>query len=362
MIAPLISIIVPCYNVESYVFKALESVFAQSYINWECVIIDDGSSDGTKEKIDFWLEKDSRFVYSYQENKGLSEARNSGLEKANGDFVFFFDSDDLLDIDALRNLEQLVTDEVDIVFGKNALTEGQNTNVKETMKHFPESLVVHKNISKSLLKLVIEKPLSCVAWNRLYRMSFLKKHSLRFTPNLLHEDELWFFETLFYANGIVLNDKPTYYYNIANMDSITNNFGVPNLVAYLRITEILYCKYYKEYTEFLDVISVYITFLKITTITHCYKNLLINDKVKVRSKIRTVFYSVNNKQKSFVLNKKLESYYYHFRIVEVLPVDFIYSFLREFYSLNFFKIMKRNFILSYARLMNLINKRKIIKV
>lgn len=97
MLTRLVSIIVPCFNQAQYLDEALESVFNQTYKNWECIIINDGSPDHTEEVAKKWLEKDSRFIYLYKENGGLSSARNFGLEKANGDFIQFLDSDDFLD-------------------------------------------------------------------------------------------------------------------------------------------------------------------------------------------------------------------------------------------------------------------------
>ena len=93
----LISIIVPCYKQAQYLDEALESVFNQTYDNWECIIVNDGSPDHTEEVAKRWLEKDSRFQYVYKENGGLSSARNAGIKIAQGDFIQFLDADDFLD-------------------------------------------------------------------------------------------------------------------------------------------------------------------------------------------------------------------------------------------------------------------------
>lgn len=93
---PLVSIIIPCYNQAHFLDEALQSVFDQTYANWECIIVNDGSTDNTKEIAKKWDERDSRFFYSYQENGGLSSARNTGLNIANGDYIQFLDADDCL--------------------------------------------------------------------------------------------------------------------------------------------------------------------------------------------------------------------------------------------------------------------------
>ena len=92
----LVSIIVPCYNQAQYLDEALQSVLDQTYSDWECIIVNDGSPDHTEEVAQKWAEKDNRFVYLFKENGGVSSARNMGMEKAKGDFIQFLDADDVL--------------------------------------------------------------------------------------------------------------------------------------------------------------------------------------------------------------------------------------------------------------------------
>lgn len=96
---PLISVIVPCYNQAQYLDECLQSVLAQTYLHWECIIVNDGSPDNTAEVAAKWLEKDSRFIYVEKENGGLSSARNAGLQKASGEWLQFLDCDDTLEPD-----------------------------------------------------------------------------------------------------------------------------------------------------------------------------------------------------------------------------------------------------------------------
>ncbi|GEN68906.1 MULTISPECIES: glycosyltransferase family 2 protein [Chryseobacterium] len=94
--SPLISVIVPCYNQAIYLDECLQSVWDQTYTNWQCIIVNDGSTDHTEKTAKKWIEKDSRFIYVYKKNGGLSSARNAGLEKASGDYIQFLDSDDTI--------------------------------------------------------------------------------------------------------------------------------------------------------------------------------------------------------------------------------------------------------------------------
>jgi glycosyltransferase involved in cell wall biosynthesis len=92
----LVSFIVPCYNQGQFLDEALQSVLGQTCLDWECIIVNDGSTDHTEEVAKRWVDKDGRFVYLQKENGGLSSARNAGLDFAKGDYVQFLDSDDCI--------------------------------------------------------------------------------------------------------------------------------------------------------------------------------------------------------------------------------------------------------------------------
>ncbi|MFH7013760.1 glycosyltransferase family 2 protein [Flavobacterium sp. FlaQc-52] len=124
-----VSIIVPCYNQAHYLPEALHSVLCQMYINWECIIINDGSFDNTEQVAREWLLKDNRFKYIFKENGGLSSARNAGLDFANGDYVQFLDADDYLDSEKLSKSVNIIR--------KDSI----NTVIVSNFKFFKKSLV-----------------------------------------------------------------------------------------------------------------------------------------------------------------------------------------------------------------------------
>ena len=117
----LVIIIVPSHNYAHFIGQTLDSVRAQSYQNWECIIVDDGSTDNTREIITPYLAIDSRFKYIFQNNQGLSAARNTGLAQCRGTYLQFLDSDDLIEPQKIeRQVEYLEQHpEVDIVYGKS---------------------------------------------------------------------------------------------------------------------------------------------------------------------------------------------------------------------------------------------------
>jgi glycosyltransferase involved in cell wall biosynthesis len=98
----LVSIIIPCYNYAHFLPEALESILAQTYTNWEVLVIDDGSTDATREIVHTFQQKDSRFKYIYQQNAGQAAARNTGLERARGEYIQFLDADDLIESEKIK--------------------------------------------------------------------------------------------------------------------------------------------------------------------------------------------------------------------------------------------------------------------
>ena len=116
---PLISVVIPAYNAEQFLDETLESVLSQTYENWECIIVNDGSTDNTESIAQKWCEKDARFRYFYKENSGASDTRNLGIKKARGEYIAFLDADDLYMPNFLEIcLENLVEKDVDLVAPK----------------------------------------------------------------------------------------------------------------------------------------------------------------------------------------------------------------------------------------------------
>lgn len=110
MITPQVTVVVPCYNQAHYLADALGSILAQTFRDWECIVVNDGSQDNTIDVVRTWVERDSRFRYIEKANGGLSSARNAGIMAARGDFLQFLDADDLLEVEKLAWQIQTLND------------------------------------------------------------------------------------------------------------------------------------------------------------------------------------------------------------------------------------------------------------
>lgn len=180
---PLISVIVPCYNVEKYVAECLKSIVEQSYEHLEIIVVNDGSTDNTDREILPFLE-DKRVRYIVQENQGLSGARNTGLDNMKGEYVCFVDSDDFIHPDFVKTLYQnLAENEADIaICDYYEFEEGEAYHFEE-IKNKEKSIFNREGIMQEMLN----NGRVCIAWNKLYKSTIFA--NLRFQLGRIHEDE-----------------------------------------------------------------------------------------------------------------------------------------------------------------------------
>lgn len=203
---PMFSIIIPVYKVEKYLSRCLESVKDQTFTDYEVILIDDGSPDQCPNMCDCFAQMDSRCKVIHQTNKGLSGARNTGLEVATGRYIYFLDSDDTVAGDLLEKLDQeLKKHDVDIIgFSANVVSLNGRSNLSTgayTNKVEMGIEIARKRVPLSTV------PLYC------YRRTFLTEKHLLFKEKIFYEDIL-FTALVFLENPrIYYIDKPLYYYN-----------------------------------------------------------------------------------------------------------------------------------------------------
>ena len=165
----LISIVIPVYNVKSYLTRCFETITLQSYHNLEIILVDDGSTDGSGELCDLLAKTDKRCIVIHQTNQGLWAARNSGQKKANGNYVMFVDSDDYLHIDAVKLLHEALV--------KHPECGLSMCNYKRTSS-LDEDISKEKGGHDQVLSLeqllhLSDRVLPDIVWNKLYRRSLI---------------------------------------------------------------------------------------------------------------------------------------------------------------------------------------------
>lgn len=202
-----ISVVVPVYNAEKYLVKCIDSVLKQTYNDWELILIDDGSTDGSADIIDNAAASDKRIIAVHQENMGPGETRNHGIDIATGDFLAFLDSDDYLDQDYFSLLEKKAKNS-DLVF----IDVLQVTPTGRVLTKEPMS--IYENWDKD--RILRSQMTGKIPWGGVRKavsVDLLRKNAIRYTSHTVGEEALYSFRVLYAATSIsFVSEKPVYYY------------------------------------------------------------------------------------------------------------------------------------------------------
>lgn len=233
------SVIVPIFNREEIIENVINSVIFQSYPEWECLLIDDGSIDSTSEICKKYVVQNKKVKYFYKENGGVSSARNYGIRKATGDFIVFLDSDNSLSKNALEKLNEVMDDTYDfIVYGFNTSssiqwipTEKDGELIIERQAIREVYLPTHFNIyaqNKHFLKNFV--------WNKAYRTSFLKKNEIVFDESRrTWEDGIFVINCLDKASKIAILPEAIYnaYCDQGGVDHLSSQLYLDQVLQYI---------------------------------------------------------------------------------------------------------------------------------
>lgn len=202
---PLISVIVPVYNVEAYLDKCISSITGQTYANLEILLVDDGSPDRSGEICDAWAARDSRIRVIHQENAGGGAARNAGLDTARGDLIAFVDSDDYLAPGMLEHLLRLMTPEVD-------LAECCHLSVEDDFGVFPKptAAVTSYTPAEAMAEHIRDRHFRQLIWNKLYRADILRE--VRFPAGHGIDDEFFTYRAIGNARKLIHSGAVLYAY------------------------------------------------------------------------------------------------------------------------------------------------------
>ena len=217
----MISVIVPVYNVEEYLEECLESIKQQTFTDIEVILVNDGSTDGSREICERFCQKDSRFKLINQENQGQSVARNRGVKESVGKFIMFVDSDDVINKNLLEVLLPYMKTEVDIV-------ECRMTRKKEEFYlNKPSKIVFKGNAKEAILNCIEIKEVKFCPVTKLYRREIVEKVS--FLEGFIYEDVYTGINYLRYIRKMVVIDYIGYYYRVHPNSTMTKSFNEKDL-------------------------------------------------------------------------------------------------------------------------------------
>lgn len=224
----MISVIIPAYNAQAYLRECLESVLAQSFSDWEAIVIDDGSTDSTARIAQTLSDRDRRIRVVSTPNRGVSAARNAALDMARGEWVTFLDSDDLLPAGALAEYARLADSGADIIAGNWARVKTVPDTAAVSNKN-PQ----HLSAKKALISGLYQTGISTMVGAKMYARRVVEK--VRFQEDIRYEDLVFFCEALLASREVVVTDAVTYLYR-DNPDSFINTFS-PVRLDVLKATE-----------------------------------------------------------------------------------------------------------------------------
>ena len=225
-----ISVIVPCYNIESYLPRCIERILAQTYKNLEIILISDGSTDGTDEVIREYVKKDSRIIPVFKQNSGVSDTRNRGLDIATGDYIGFVDGDDYIEPEMYETLL------------KNAIENNADISHCGYQMVFPSRVDYYYNTGKKVIQdnkkgirdIIVGdyvEPSPCI---KIYRKNIV--NNLRMPPDIkINEDVIFNFYAFVNSQKSVYEDLPFYHYILRKGSAATSKINQNKLFDPVRV-------------------------------------------------------------------------------------------------------------------------------
>lgn len=304
----LISIIVPVYNAEKKLLRCLKSIAEQTYKNFECIVVDDGSTDSSLSICEEFSSKDNRFKVYHKKNTGVSSTRNYGLKRVTGDWVAFVDSDDWIESSMLEDLSKNATSDSDIIVCDYVVH--RFNKIVNTTTDFPQT----KN---EILLLFITKPgYMNYLWNKLVRRNLYLDNNIIFDENIgLCEDLLVMFNLVLHAREIKHVKLYLYNYDCMSNNSITKKYNMKSFYDRKYVTD------------------------KIIELISNDNNISIDSKLLIANfyKVYTKLMLILNKD---CRNKKIwkETYPEANKYIKALPLRWDYKIMSWLCSKNLFKL------------------------
>lgn len=229
-----VSVIVPVYNVSEYIERCWDSIRNQTYKNIEVLFVDDCGTDDSVAKLEGYLAADDTVdarILHHSRNRGLSAARNTGLEAATGEYVYFLDSDDDITEDCIESLvSPLKEKKYDFVVGDYSVVGDGG--------YSPLSLSTGTvETQEEVLRTYVAGEWYVMAWNKLCRRDFLIENNLFFKEGLIHEDVLWTFKVACKANNMYVVKQPVYNYYVRSSSIMTSMSIEKDVNIYVEVFE-----------------------------------------------------------------------------------------------------------------------------
>jgi hypothetical protein len=234
------SVIIPVYNVEKYINRCLKSILSQRYNDLEIILIDNGSTDRSGSICDIYANEDANISVYHIENHGVGSARNFGLSKARGEFIYFVDSDDYLVGNLFAEFEDKLTPDLDLlVFSYYNSFEQEMTEKNRKKKILPYNGSYDKYDFSKIFKDLFLSDMLYTVWNKLYRREFLIENNISFEKYELGEDVRFNLNAYRNVNKVYLSQDSYYVYVIGRKGSAMSSYNPKRLQYQLQELELV---------------------------------------------------------------------------------------------------------------------------
>lgn len=300
--APLVSVIVPVYNVHEYLDKCVSSVLSQTYKNLEVILVDDGSKDGSERIVDDYKKLDKKIIVVHKKNGGLSSARNAGLKKATGEWVAFIDSDDYIDECFIERLLELAQKEKANIATCSFEPFSLDGSGLKNAPVWPEKTMT----GTEAINVTMKNRLPVGICLSLFNMDLFKKNKIVFPEGREHEDLITRMQLLFNADKVTFTNEKLYKY-LSRKESITGKkltesrfndlfAGINDIHSYLENKSDIKKYKFIEYFEFYSIFSILNYLAKEEKSDECSKKLWIAARKELKNRFGKVVFPTKKKK------------------------------------------------------------------
>lgn len=337
----LFSIIIPFFNSEKTLEKAIESVLKQSCTNYEIILVNDASTDTSMDIVGNYRAKENVKIISNKKNRLVGYSRNKAIDLADGDYLLFLDSDDFLEGNALYQLERRILKDnyPDIIlFGYNEIHWNFNSKCTSYIESLPNTEYISDDFFKDCLLGI--KGFTGAPWNCIYSSEIVRKNNIRFAEGIYYEDTIFVIKAIWFAKTFCVLEKVIYNYNCLTLGSIVRNGNEKKIYDLIKCYELIYD--FLDETEILDRYKNEYIFRLITScIAGIIQLYIVSQKEhrnkSLRKEIKSLLHSDSVSYKNLRILKDMAGRY---RIV----IPKIYW--QTFYIVKFIKRFKISFFLS----------------
>ena len=337
---PLLSIIIPIYNVEKYLSKCLDSLIHQTYKNLEIICVNDGSTDRSAQIIKNYALKDKRIKFVTQTNAGQSVARNTGLKIAKGKYITFVDSDDYLNLETYSLCMNLFDLNIDaVLFSINVISNPDAIKWDSDDYYYQ---VHQKNLIKVSPQILFNENVS--PCNKIYKMDIIRKNNLQFPEGLIYEDAEFYWKYMSFVKKVYFIQNPLYnYVRRSNSTMYLTFLGSDKAIDHLKIIDNLFTFWLrkKRFNIFINSIGAQL-FEQYFWFSYNHSTIVSKDKVLQLAKIICIKYKLLNLYPNNIfINDLINNKLYKYKNINE------YTFLQKIFSIKKFTYEKKIYLLGF---------------